>query len=45
MLKVARATFLQRFIIVNGESLEKKKLNHDSREKKSPNHASRKRNG
>lgn len=45
MLKAARATFLQRFIIVNGESLEKKKiLNHDSREKKSPNHASRKRN-
>ena len=26
MLKEARATFLQRFIIVNGESLEKKNI-------------------
>ena len=26
MLKAARATFLQRFIIVNGESLEKKNI-------------------
>ena len=28
MLKAARATFLQRFIIVNGESLEKKNIKY-----------------
>ena len=45
MLKAARATFLQRFIIVNGESLEKKNIkSRFTRKKKSPNHASRKRN-